>query len=153
MASPIKLSHIVLQTNKPRELREWYCTVLGAEIVHENDFISFISYDDEHHRVAFLRSERFPLSRRCEGIAAMPRAICRKDRFDLLAAMQQVGVIACWKVSNPGLSGYAMGVPEDGVASCRRGRSSSCLSCSVPGPMQWLRTMLRRRARRSSPAL
>ena len=54
MASPIKLSHIVLQTNKPRELREWYCQVLGAEIVHENDFISFISYDDEHHRVAFL---------------------------------------------------------------------------------------------------
>ena len=33
MASPIKLSHIVLQTNKPRELREWYCQVLGAEIV------------------------------------------------------------------------------------------------------------------------
>ena len=54
MASPIKLSHIVLQTNKPRELREWYCEVLGAEVVHENDFISFISYDDEHHRVAFL---------------------------------------------------------------------------------------------------
>jgi catechol 2,3-dioxygenase-like lactoylglutathione lyase family enzyme len=48
------LSHIVLQTNKPRQLREWYCRVLGAEIVHENDFISFISYDDEHHRVAFL---------------------------------------------------------------------------------------------------
>jgi catechol-2,3-dioxygenase len=54
MASPIKLSHVVLQTNQPRELREWYCKVLGAEIVHENDFISFISYDDEHHRVAFL---------------------------------------------------------------------------------------------------
>jgi catechol-2,3-dioxygenase len=54
MAAPIKLSHIVLQTNQPRELREWYCQVLGAEIVHENDFISFISYDDEHHRVAFL---------------------------------------------------------------------------------------------------
>jgi len=54
MASPIKLSHIVLQTKKPRELREWYCQVLGWEIVHENDFISFISYDDKHHRVAFL---------------------------------------------------------------------------------------------------
>jgi len=54
MASPIKLSHIVLQTNRPHELREWYCKVLGAEIVHENEFISFISYDDEHHRVAFL---------------------------------------------------------------------------------------------------
>jgi hypothetical protein len=38
MASPIKLSHVVLQTNQPRELREWYCKVLGTKIVHENDF-------------------------------------------------------------------------------------------------------------------
>src|SRR5438445_13626013 len=27
---------------------------LAPRIVHENEFISFISYDDEHHRVAFL---------------------------------------------------------------------------------------------------
>lgn len=54
MASPIKISHIVLQTNRPRELQDWYCTVLGAEVVYECEFISFISYDDEHHRVAFL---------------------------------------------------------------------------------------------------
>ena len=54
MASPTKLSHLVLQTNRRNEMRDWYCTVLGAEIQHENPFISFISYDDEHHRVAFL---------------------------------------------------------------------------------------------------
>ena len=54
MASPIKLSHIVLQTNRRREMIEWYCTVLGAEILYEAERISFISYDDEHHRVAFL---------------------------------------------------------------------------------------------------
>ncbi len=54
MASPSKISHIVFQTNRPKELRDWYCRVLGAEVVHENDFISFISYDEEHHRVAFL---------------------------------------------------------------------------------------------------
>ena len=54
MASPTKLSHVVLQTNRKREMRDWYCRVLGADIVYENDFISFISYDDEHHRVAFL---------------------------------------------------------------------------------------------------
>jgi len=54
MASPRKLSHIVLQTNRRSEMRDWYCTVLGAEILHENEFICFISYDDEHHRVAFI---------------------------------------------------------------------------------------------------
>lgn len=54
MASPRKLSHIVLQTNRRQEMIDWYCTVLGAEILYEAERISFISYDDEHHRVAFL---------------------------------------------------------------------------------------------------
>jgi catechol-2,3-dioxygenase len=54
MASPKKLSHIVLQTNRRREMIDWYCAVLGAEILYEAERISFISYDDEHHRVAFL---------------------------------------------------------------------------------------------------
>jgi catechol-2,3-dioxygenase len=54
MASPKKLSHIVLQTNRRREMIEWYCRVLGAEVLYEAERISFISYDDEHHRVAFL---------------------------------------------------------------------------------------------------
>ena len=54
MASPKKRSHIVLQTNRRREMIDWYCLVLGAEILYEAERISFISYDDEHHRVAFL---------------------------------------------------------------------------------------------------
>jgi len=54
MASPIRISHIVLQTNDPKALQDWYCTVLGGEMVHDAGFISFMSYDDEHHRVAFI---------------------------------------------------------------------------------------------------
>jgi catechol-2,3-dioxygenase len=54
MASPKKLSHIVLQTNRRPQMVAWYCTVLGAEVLHENPQICFISYDDEHHRVAFI---------------------------------------------------------------------------------------------------
>ena len=54
MASPIRISHIVLQTNNPKALQDWYCTVLEGEMVHDAGFISFMSYDDEHHRVAFI---------------------------------------------------------------------------------------------------
>ena len=54
MASPKNSRIIVLQTNRRREMLDWYCKVLGAEILHENEFICFISYDDEHHRVAFI---------------------------------------------------------------------------------------------------
>ncbi|HKS89157.1 MAG TPA: VOC family protein [Stellaceae bacterium] len=54
MPSPKKLSHLVLQTNRRDEMVKWYCTVLDAEVLHANRFICFISYDDEHHRVAFI---------------------------------------------------------------------------------------------------
>src|SRR5690348_4019209 len=54
MAAPIKISHIVLQTNDPKALQAWYCTVLDGEMVHDAGVISFMSYDDEHHRVAFI---------------------------------------------------------------------------------------------------
>jgi catechol-2,3-dioxygenase len=51
---PSKLAHVVFQTNRMPEMRQWYCTVLGAEVIYENDHLSFVTYDDEHHRVAFL---------------------------------------------------------------------------------------------------
>ena len=54
MASPKKLSHLVLQTNRREQMVDWYCTVLGAEVLFQNKHIAFISYDDEHHRVAFI---------------------------------------------------------------------------------------------------
>jgi len=54
MASPVKLSHYVLQTNQISAMRDWYRQVLQAEVVHENDMICFLSYDEEHHRIAFL---------------------------------------------------------------------------------------------------
>jgi catechol-2,3-dioxygenase len=69
MASPKKLSHIVLQTNRRREMIDWYCTVLGAEILYEAERISFISYDDEHHRVAFL--DPGPLTERQPNAAGL----------------------------------------------------------------------------------
>ena len=44
---------------------EWYCTVLGAELLYQNKQIAFISYDDEHHRVAFI--DPGPLGRQGAG--------------------------------------------------------------------------------------
>jgi catechol-2,3-dioxygenase len=65
VGSPTKLSHLVLQTNRREQMIEWYCTVLGAQVLHQNRFIAFISYDDEHHRVAFI--DFGPLSPRPAG--------------------------------------------------------------------------------------
>ncbi|KIW05995.1 uncharacterized protein PV09_03178 [Verruconis gallopava] len=52
--SPSKLAHVVLRTNNFKAMVEYYKTFLGANIIYENEFIAFISYDDEHHRIAIV---------------------------------------------------------------------------------------------------
>jgi len=51
---PTKLAHVVFQTNNIGAMRDWYCRVLGGHVVYENPRLSFVTYDDEHHRVAFV---------------------------------------------------------------------------------------------------
>ena len=41
-------------TNRLNAMRDWYCTLLDAHVVYENPLLCFITYDDEHHRLAFL---------------------------------------------------------------------------------------------------
>lgn len=53
--APDRLAHIVLRTTDKRKLLDWYCQVLNARIVFENEFIGFLTYDDEHHRIAAIQ--------------------------------------------------------------------------------------------------
>ncbi len=52
MIVPAKLAHVVFRTRCLEDMQRWYCTVLGARIVFANPFIAFLTYDDEHHRIA-----------------------------------------------------------------------------------------------------
>ena len=51
---PAKLAHLVLRTADKERLIGWWKTVLGMRVQHENDFLSFLTYDDEHHRLAVV---------------------------------------------------------------------------------------------------
>ena len=50
--APVKFAHAVLRTNKFRQMVDWYKTVLQADVVFENQMLAFMTYDDEHHRIA-----------------------------------------------------------------------------------------------------
>ncbi|KAL6241586.1 hypothetical protein RBB50_011609 [Rhinocladiella similis] len=50
--SPSRLAHVVLRTPRFRQMIEFYKVFLGAWATHENDFVSFMTYDEEHHRIA-----------------------------------------------------------------------------------------------------
>jgi len=57
VARPTKLAHLVIRTARYDEMVEWWCNLLGAHVVHGDDGISFLTYDDEHHRLAIIRNE------------------------------------------------------------------------------------------------
>lgn len=52
--SPAKLAHVVLRTPRMEAMQRWYENVLGARVVFANPFLAFLTYDDEHHRIAFV---------------------------------------------------------------------------------------------------
>lgn len=51
---PAAFAHFVVKTAQPDKIIDWYRTVLSARIVHRNDHLCFMTYDDEHHRLAVL---------------------------------------------------------------------------------------------------
>jgi catechol-2,3-dioxygenase len=59
MTAPSRLAHIVFRTRHLATMIDWYCRVLEARVVFANQAIAFLSYDDEHHRVALLADESF----------------------------------------------------------------------------------------------
>lgn len=66
MAADKKLAHVVLQTPDMARLKDWYTKVLDAHVVYENELSAFLTFDDEHHRLAILQLpglvERSPLT-------------------------------------------------------------------------------------------
>ncbi|KAE8376602.1 Glyoxalase/Bleomycin resistance protein/Dihydroxybiphenyl dioxygenase [Aspergillus bertholletiae] len=52
--SPSTLAHVVLRTPNVRALENFFVTFLGGRVAHRNDVLSFITYDEEHHRIALL---------------------------------------------------------------------------------------------------
>lgn len=58
--SPRRLAHIALRTNRLSEMIDWYCKVLGAHVAHASDKVAFLTYDEEHHRIALLALSDYP---------------------------------------------------------------------------------------------
>lgn len=52
--SPSALAHVVLRTSNQKAMEDFYVTFLGGRVVHKNEVLSFITYDEEHHRIALF---------------------------------------------------------------------------------------------------
>jgi catechol 2,3-dioxygenase len=48
------LHHVNLKTTRPEEMIQWYCTVLGMDVVHADAGGAWLSNDAANHRIALL---------------------------------------------------------------------------------------------------
>lgn len=99
---PAKLAHFVLRTPKYKELVQWYKTVLDARAAFENEILTFLSYDDEHHRVALINMP--DLSAQAEGVAGVHHIAFTYDTLgDLLEnyeRLKEIGIVPKFVVNH-----------------------------------------------------
>lgn len=91
IAPPAKLAHFVLRTSRYEEMLAWYKEVLTAHVVYGNEFLSFLTYDDEHHRIAIVKMDN--LQDPVEGVVGVhhiaftyPKLSILLDNYETLKA-------------------------------------------------------------------
>lgn len=61
---PSKLAHYVIRAKRWDQMLQWYRTVFLLETSFEAPVIAFLTYDEEHHRIAFLNTAHLPAPQR-----------------------------------------------------------------------------------------
>src|SRR3984957_10242943 len=99
--SPAKFAHFVLRTGQLDKMAEWYKTLLNARIVFRDERLCFLSYDDEHHRLALINMPgsgvRDPESTGTDHVAYTYNGL-----GDLLATyrrLKDAGILSHWAIN------------------------------------------------------
>jgi catechol-2,3-dioxygenase len=82
MGSRPRLVHIVLQTAQVDAMRDWYVAVLKAHVVYAGHGLTFLTHDDEHHRIALLSLPPDVAAPKLPGTAAMHHSAWTFDSLD-----------------------------------------------------------------------
>jgi catechol-2,3-dioxygenase len=104
MAKPVKFAHVVYSTRRFDQMIEWYQKVFEATVVYQNPMLAFLTYDDEHHRFAFINMSAFnPLSENAErsevGVNHVAYTYANVgELLDTYARLKQDGIKPYWPV-------------------------------------------------------
>lgn len=114
---PAKLAHIVLSTTQFKPMVAFYKALLGGHSPFETDTLSFITYDDEHHRIAIVclpepTATSLPVSQQHKGKGPGLEhiAFTYTTLRDLVSSYRQrkdLGITPVWAVNHgPTMSMY-----------------------------------------------
>jgi len=108
LLSPAALCHFVLKTTPDNydQMVVWYRTVLGAHVTHANPRITFMTYDDEHHRLAILQNPQLTNTSAKTSVGLAHMAFGFEKLSDLATSYEQKkahNILPIWCV-NHGMS-------------------------------------------------
>ena len=111
-----KFAHFVLRAKDLSKSVHWYKTVLGLDVQHENSMLVFLTYDDEHHRLAIVQAQN--KGEVPKGAAGVDHVAYTLDSLeDLLVLYKRLkgeGILPVWPI-NHGLTTSLYYEDPDGV--------------------------------------
>lgn len=106
MASPVKLAHIVFWTNQVDVMTKWYETVLEAHVVFASKTLVFLTYDEEHHRIALIQGANPVEDVARPRVGFYHAAFAYRSLLELLdtgARLEAAGILP-WRTINHGFT-------------------------------------------------
>lgn len=100
--APAKLAHVVLRSAQADKVAQWYETVLEAEVTFRDDRLCFLTYDDEHHRIAVINMPGLPspggLATGVEHFAFT--YACADDLFATYERLREQSILPYWCINH-----------------------------------------------------
>jgi catechol-2,3-dioxygenase len=99
---PVRFAHVVLRTRHLKESIAFYSTLVGMKTVFENPLVAFLTFDDEHHRLALIVTpEAKPAPAMAAGLDHI--AYTMNDLGELLgtyARLKAEGIEPVWTINH-----------------------------------------------------
>jgi catechol-2,3-dioxygenase len=82
LVAPSKFAHVVYLTSNFEALTGWYKLVFEAEVVFRNADIAFLTYDEEHHRIAIIRAPEAGVHHVAYGFDSLAELLGTYERLE-----------------------------------------------------------------------
>jgi catechol-2,3-dioxygenase len=102
LVRPAKFAHVVLRVTDLAASVAWYRTVVGMEPVFENDFVAFMTYDEEHHRIALIATpQQEPAPRGAAGLDHFAYSLeTLEDLLGTYLRLEKAGIRPAWSINH-----------------------------------------------------
>lgn len=107
--APDFIAHWVVKTARSTQMIEWYHTVFGARVVHEDKNIVFLTWDHEHHRLALVKMPAllrfvFPLAHLKRKLYGFDHVAVQFQTIDRLLTnyerLKELGILPVWAINH-----------------------------------------------------